>query len=143
MVRLSKRKALVPKTTARRIVRPGGEQLTASLSIRRSGGPVAGTFSGGGVQTILRKRVRNCEPRHRLQQSGYRGGFRAGIGIEAMAADTKPLTLEDLRRELDRTLQHYATKADLHALETRLTVRLVVALAALGGVLVAVDRLWI
>ena len=70
-----------------------------------------------------------------------------------MAADTKPLTLEDLRRELqrergelriefDRTLRHYATKADLHALETRLTVRLVVALAALGTVLVAVDRLW-
>ena len=70
-----------------------------------------------------------------------------------MTTDTGPLTLEDLRRELsherselrhelDRTLRHYATKADLHALETRLTVRLVVALAALGGVLVAVDRLW-
>ncbi len=59
-----------------------------------------------------------------------------------MTADTKPLTLEDLRRELDRTLQHYATKADLHALETRLTIRLIVALAALGTVLVAVDRLW-
>ncbi len=62
MVRLSKRKALVPKTTARRIVRPGGEQLTASLSIRRSGGPVAGTFSGGGFQTILRKRVPIASP---------------------------------------------------------------------------------
>ncbi len=70
-----------------------------------------------------------------------------------MAADSGPLTLEDLRRELrhehselrnefDRTLRHYATKADLHALETRLTVRLTVLLAALGGVLVAVDRLW-
>ncbi|MDE2903281.1 MAG: hypothetical protein OXP73_09640 [Chloroflexota bacterium] len=70
-----------------------------------------------------------------------------------MTADTGPLTLEDLRRELrherselrrefDRILQHYATKADLHALETRLTVRFVVALAALGTVLVAVDRLW-
>lgn len=75
------------------------------------------------------------------------------MGIDAVVADTKPLTLEDLRRELrhergelrlefDRTLRHYATKADLHALETRLTGRLVVALAALGGVLVAVDRLW-
>jgi len=70
-----------------------------------------------------------------------------------MAADTKPLTLEDLRRELrharselcrgfDRTLQHYATKADLHAFETRLTIRLIMLLATLGGVLVAVDRLW-
>lgn len=70
-----------------------------------------------------------------------------------MAADIKPLTLDDLRRELrhernesrrefDRTLQHFATKADLHTLETRLTVRLVVALAALGTVLVTVDRLW-
>lgn len=70
-----------------------------------------------------------------------------------MAADSGPLTLEDLRRELrqerselrnefDRTLRHCATKADLHALETRLTIRLIVLLAALGGVLVAVDRLW-
>ena len=74
-----------------------------------------------------------------------------------MAADSKPLTLEDLRRELrrelqhelgelrnefDRTLRHYATKADLHALETRLTIRLTVLIAMLGGVLVAVDRLW-
>jgi hypothetical protein len=63
-----------------------------------------------------------------------------------MAADAGPLTLDDLRRELrrelDRTLRHYATKADLHALETRLTVRLIAALAALGGALVAVDRLW-
>ncbi|MYD93521.1 MAG: hypothetical protein F4Y02_07480 [Chloroflexi bacterium] len=69
-----------------------------------------------------------------------------------MAAETKPLTLEDLRRELrhernesrrefDRTLQHCATKADLHALATRLTIRLIMLLAALGGVLVAVDRL--
>jgi hypothetical protein len=59
-----------------------------------------------------------------------------------MAADAGPLTLDDLRRELNRTLRHYATKADLHALETRLTVRLIAALAALGGALVAVDRLW-
>ncbi len=59
-----------------------------------------------------------------------------------MAADTEPLTRKDLREELDRTLRHYATKADLHALETRLTVRLIAALTALGGALVAVDRLW-
>ena len=30
-----------------------------------------------------------------------------------MTADTGPLTRDDLRAELDRTLQHYATKADL------------------------------
>ena len=70
-----------------------------------------------------------------------------------MAPDSGPLTLEDLRRELrherselrnefDRILRHYATKADLHALETRLTIRLTLLIAALGGVLVAVDRLW-
>ena len=47
-----------------------------------------------------------------------------------MAADTEPLTRKDLREELDRTLRHYATKADLHALETRLTVRLIAALTA-------------
>ncbi|MCY3749148.1 MAG: hypothetical protein OXG64_07620 [Chloroflexi bacterium] len=73
--------------------------------------------------------------------------------MKAMTADTKPLTLNDLRRELrrerselrrdfDRTLQHYATRADLHAIETRLTIRLSMLLAGLGGVLVAVDRLW-
>ena len=75
------------------------------------------------------------------------------MGMKAMTADTKPLTLNDLRRELrrerselrrdfDRTLQHYATRADLHAIETRLTIRLSMLLAGLGGVLVAVDRLW-
>lgn len=77
-----------------------------------------------------------------------------------MTTQLEPLTREDLRQEfrdfrsdlraeLDRTLQHYATKADFHelradlkALETRLTVRLFMSLATLGGVLVAVDRLW-
>lgn len=37
-----------------------------------------------------------------------------------MTADTGPLTLEDLRRELDRTLQHYATKADLANLKAEM-----------------------
>ena len=59
-----------------------------------------------------------------------------------MAADTKPVPLKGLRRELDWTLQHYAAKADLHALETRLAIRLIVALAALGTVRVAVDWPW-
>ncbi len=42
-----------------------------------------------------------------------------------MAVETSPLTRqelrEELRNELDRTLRHYATKADLAALETRIT----------------------
>ena len=63
-----------------------------------------------------------------------------------MTADTKPPTRDDLRHELreelDRILRHNVTKADIHALETRLTVSLIVALTALGGVLVTVDRLW-
>lgn len=70
-----------------------------------------------------------------------------------MAADTKPLTLEDLRRELqhergelrhelDQSFQHLLTKADLYAFETRFTVRLVIGVTALGTVLVAADRLW-
>ena len=42
-----------------------------------------------------------------------------------MTVETSPLTRDDLRdelrKELDRTLRHYATKADLAALETRIT----------------------
>ena len=42
-----------------------------------------------------------------------------------MAIEEAPLTRSELRaelrEELDRTLRHYATKADLAALETRLT----------------------
>ena len=38
-----------------------------------------------------------------------------------MATEEPPLTRSDLREELDRTLRHYATKADLAALETRIT----------------------
>ena len=63
-----------------------------------------------------------------------------------MAADTKPLTLEDLRRELqhefDWAFRHQLTKADLYAFETRFTVRLIAGVTTLGAVLVAVDRLW-
>ncbi len=62
-----------------------------------------------------------------------------------MAADSGPLTLEDLRRELRRefdwALRDLLTKADLYAFETRFTVRLIAGLTALGAVLVAVDRL--
>lgn len=70
-----------------------------------------------------------------------------------MPADTAPLTRNDLRDELDRTLQHYATKADLadlradlHALEARLIKWMLgLMLSATGlavAIAVAVDRLW-
>ncbi len=47
-----------------------------------------------------------------------------------MAVETSPLTRDDLREELDRTLRHYATKADLAALETRLAAALAEQAAA-------------
>ena len=70
-----------------------------------------------------------------------------------MAADAAPLTRDDLRDELDRTLRHYATKADLadlradlHALEARLIKWMLgLMLSATGlavAIAVAVDRLW-
>ncbi|MDE2868661.1 MAG: hypothetical protein OXR64_03200 [Chloroflexota bacterium] len=70
-----------------------------------------------------------------------------------MPADAAPLTRNDLRDELDRTLQHYATKADLadlradlHALEARLIKWMLgLMLSATGlavAIAVAVDRLW-
>jgi len=37
-----------------------------------------------------------------------------------MTADTGPLTRDDLRAELDRWLQHYATKADLANLKAEM-----------------------
>ncbi len=51
-----------------------------------------------------------------------------------MAVETSPLTRDDLREELrnelDRTLRHYATKADLAALETRITQAMAAQTAA-------------
>ncbi len=72
--------------------------------------------------------------------------------IAEMATDTAPLTRTDLREELDRTLQHYASKADLERLrgdvreglkdlEVKLTARLIGAIALATGVIIAVDRL--
>ena len=84
-----------------------------------------------------------------------------------MAVETSPLTRAELRaelrEELDRTLRHYATKADLAALETRITAALasqtaahtaamasqtrwlaglvLAAAAAAASVVIAVDRL--
>ena len=70
-----------------------------------------------------------------------------------MPADAAPLTRDDLRDELDRTLKHYATKADLadlradlHALEARLIKWMLgLMLSATGlavAIAIAVDRLW-
>ena len=80
-----------------------------------------------------------------------------------MAVESSPLTRQELREELrvelDRTLRHYATKADLAALETRITQAMasqtaamasqtrwlaglvLAAAAAAAGVVIAVDRL--
>ena len=70
-----------------------------------------------------------------------------------MAVDVVPLTRQDLRDELDRTLAHYATRADLadlradlHALEARLIKWMLgLMLSATGlavAIAIAVDRLW-
>ena len=58
-----------------------------------------------------------------------------------MTVERAPLTRADLREELDRTLQHYATKADLKELELRLLVRLGGLIAVATAVVIAVDRL--
>ncbi len=54
-----------------------------------------------------------------------------------MAAQEAPLTRAELRaelrEELDRTLRHYATKADLAALETRLTAAMAELTAAMAS----------
>ena len=42
------------------------------------------------------------------------------MGIGTVTADSKPLTRDDLRAELDRTLQHDATKADLANLKAEM-----------------------
>lgn len=70
-----------------------------------------------------------------------------------MPADAAPLTRNDLRNELDRTLQHYATRADLadmradlHALEARLIKWMLGLMLSPTGlavaIAVAVDGLW-
>ena len=49
-----------------------------------------------------------------------------------MALAAAPLTREELALFRDEIRQHYATKADLHALETRLTRWMVGAISAVG-----------
>ena len=78
-----------------------------------------------------------------------------------MTADAHPVTQDELRFELSRTqdelrvelnrlrheiVTHYATKADLHAVETRLVKWMIgLMLSSMGAavaIAVAVDRLW-
>ena len=58
-----------------------------------------------------------------------------------MANDPAPLTRAGLREELDRILQHYATKADLKDLELKLTLRVLAIISVATGGIIAVDRL--
>ena len=67
-----------------------------------------------------------------------------------MTTDAHPVTRAELRAELNRLrdeiVSHYATKADLHSLETRLVKWMVgLMLSSVGAavaIAVAVDRLW-
>ncbi len=67
-------------------------------------------------------------------------------------AKTHPLTRDELREELDRTLQHYATKADLAEvkgemkadlanLKFALAAWMLLLTSAATGIIIAVDRL--
>ena len=60
-----------------------------------------------------------------------------------MATVEHPITRTDLREELDRTLKHYATKADLAQLEIRLYFRLGGLMAVFTGVIIAAQKFWI
>ena len=53
----------------------------------------------------------------------------------------EPLTRADLREELDRSLTHYATKADLANLTFALAAWMLLLVSAATGILIAVDRL--
>ena len=52
-----------------------------------------------------------------------------------------PLTRAELREELDRSLRHYATKADLANLKFALAAWMLLLVSAATGILIAVDRL--
>ncbi len=53
----------------------------------------------------------------------------------------EPLTRAELREELDRSLRHYATKADLANLKFTLAAWMLLLVSAATGILIAVDRL--
>ena len=66
---------------------------------------------------------------------------------EAMTTTEHPITRSELREELDVRLRHYATKADLASLETKLSakmdaqVRWLVGFQMLGlGIIAAIMR---
>ena len=52
-----------------------------------------------------------------------------------MASDVQPLTRAELREELDRTLQHYATKADVANMKVWLVSVVGVATSIIVGVM--------
>ena len=52
-----------------------------------------------------------------------------------------PLTRAELREELDRSLRHYATKADLANLKFALAAWMLLLVSAATGIIIAVDRL--
>ena len=55
-----------------------------------------------------------------------------------MATVEQPVTRSDLRNELDRTLKHYATKADI----ANLKVWIITTVVSVGAVVIAVLRFW-
>ena len=57
-----------------------------------------------------------------------------------MATVEPQITRSELREELDRTLRHYATKADLAKLETKLVVTAFMAILATVSLFLAVWR---
>ena len=54
-----------------------------------------------------------------------------------------PITRAELREELDRTLQHYATKEDLANLKNHLYRWMLGSIAAAVAVATLIDRLWL
>ena len=66
-----------------------------------------------------------------------------------MDSGEPPITRSVLQEELDRTLQHYATKAnleelrgDLKLLESRLTMRLGAMIVVATSIIVVAMRFW-
>ena len=52
-----------------------------------------------------------------------------------------PLTRAELREELDRSLRHHATKANLANLHFALAAWMLLLVSAATGIIIAVDRL--
>ena len=54
-----------------------------------------------------------------------------------------PITRDELREELDRTLRHYATKEDLANLKNDLYRWMLGSIATAVAVATLIDRLWL